>query len=118
MQRPILHPFVWCVLGIPLFCVWVLVFQYLQTSLAEASNRTNVNVSQYSVLLSNVGDVECDQKRLQEFGRYCTLQFPSTCVLLLTCSFVAEQLLCWLLQLPTGSISFQCSASSMQMVMW
>lgn len=48
----------------------MLVFQYLQASLAEANNRSNVNVSQYAVLLSNVGDVECDESSLEDFGRY------------------------------------------------
>ena len=56
-------------MGVPFFCVWVLAFQYLQSSLAEANNRSNVHVSQYAVLLSNVGDVECDESRLEDFGR-------------------------------------------------
>lgn len=70
MQEPIKHPLIWCVVGVPFFCVWVLAFQYLQSSLAEASNRSSVHVSQYAVLLSNLGDVACDESRLEEFGRY------------------------------------------------
>lgn len=47
----------------------MLVLQHLQYAVAEAGNVKNINISQYAVLLANVGGVNCDDGCLKEFGR-------------------------------------------------
>lgn len=64
------HVWLWCVPGMLFFVVWISLLQYLQHALAEAGNRQNINVSQYAVLVSNVGGVNIDDERLKDFGRY------------------------------------------------
>jgi hypothetical protein len=60
----------WCVPGMLFFVAWLSLLQYLQRALAEAANRKNINVSQYSVMISNVGGVAVQDDRLKDFGRY------------------------------------------------
>lgn len=64
------HVWLWCVPGMMFFVVWISMLQYLQHALAEAGNRQNINVSQYAVMISNVGGVIADDERLKDFGRY------------------------------------------------
>ena len=63
------HIWIWVVAGMVMFCAWMVVLQYLQYSLAEAINLRNISVAQYAVLVSNVGDVKCDEGPLEAFGR-------------------------------------------------
>jgi hypothetical protein len=63
------HVWIWDVVGMLMFCGWMAVFQYLQYSLAEAVNLRNINVAQYAVLVSNVGNVRCEEASLEEYGR-------------------------------------------------
>jgi hypothetical protein len=67
---PVAHVWIWCVVGMLLISGWITTLQYLQQRLSEAGNQMNINVSQYAVMLSNVGDVECDDQRLEDFGRF------------------------------------------------
>jgi hypothetical protein len=62
------HVWIWDVVGMLMFCAWMVVFQYVQYSLAEAVNLRNINVAQYAVLVSNVGNVKCDEKMLENYG--------------------------------------------------
>lgn len=64
------HVWLWCVPGMIFFVAWITLLQYLQQALAEAGNRQNINVSQYAVLVSNVGGVNIEDDRLKDFGRY------------------------------------------------
>lgn len=68
-QVPSAFLWLWCVVGTLIFCIWMLLLQYLQYGFAEAGNVKNINMSQYAVLLSNVGGVDCDDRSLKEFGR-------------------------------------------------
>lgn len=67
-ELPETHVWIWVVGGMVLFCIWMVMLQYLQYTLAEAINLRNINVAQYAVLVSNVGDVLCDERALEEFG--------------------------------------------------
>lgn len=64
------HVILWCVPGMLLFVAWISLLQYLQHAMAEAANRQNINVSQYAVMISNVGGVNIEDDRLKDFGRY------------------------------------------------
>lgn len=64
------HVWLWCVPGMLFFVAWISLLQYLQHALAEAGNRQNINVSQYAVMISNVGGVTVEDDRLKDFGRY------------------------------------------------
>ena len=68
-ELPQSHIWIWVVVGMAMFCAWIVVLQYLQYSLAEAINLRNISVAQYAVLVSNVGDVKCDEGPLEAFGR-------------------------------------------------
>jgi hypothetical protein len=63
------HMLIWCVCGTVLSLGWNAAFQYMQFSISESGNRSSINVSQYAVMLSNCGDVECDERQLEDFGR-------------------------------------------------
>lgn len=68
-RLPKQHIWIWDVAGMLMFCAWMVVLQYLQYSLAEAVNLRNINAAQYAVLLSNVGNVLCDERALEAYGR-------------------------------------------------
>lgn len=68
-KLPQSHVWIWVVAGMLLFCGWMAVLQYLQYSLAEAINLRNINVAQYAVLVSNVGNNTCNDKALEDFAR-------------------------------------------------
>lgn len=61
--------YLWCVAGTVLLLCWNVSLQYLQFSIAESGNRSSINVAQYSVMLSNCGRVQCDDRRLEDFGK-------------------------------------------------
>lgn len=74
-KKTVLLIWLWCVPGM-IFCMaWISLLQYMQHFIAEAGNRQNINVSQYAVMISNVGGVVVEDDRLKDFGRY----YGATC---------------------------------------